>query len=123
MCSILLIDDEKGILFLIREVLTKFGHRVEIAADGYEGIQKFNDGDFDMVITDMCMPGIDGRGVVQHIRNSHNRSIPVVGISGTPWLLQSDEFDMILLKPFSLQKLIDSITSLINLPLKEAAKA
>jgi CheY-like chemotaxis protein len=123
MCSILLIDDDKGILFLIREVLTKFGHCVEVAMDGYEGIQKFDDSSFDIVITDMCMPGMDGRGVLEHIRNSPNRSTPVIGISGTPWLLRNEDFDMVLLKPFALQKLIDSVTSLTNLPLKEAAGA
>ena len=123
MCSILIIDDDKGILFLIREVLTKFGHCVEVAMDGYEGIQKFDDSSFDIVITDMCMPGMDGRGVLEHIRNSPKRSTPVIGISGTPWLLRNEDFDMVLLKPFALQKLIESVTSLINLPLKEAAGA
>jgi len=62
MCSILVIDDEKGILSVIQEVLTQFGHRVEIAEDGSEGIQKLEDGSFDIVITDMRMPGIDGAG-------------------------------------------------------------
>ncbi|MBW2486343.1 MAG: DNA-binding response regulator, partial [Deltaproteobacteria bacterium] len=44
MCTILVIDDEKGILGVIREALTRSGHDVEIALDGIEGIQKFDDG-------------------------------------------------------------------------------
>ena len=76
MCTILVIDDEKGILRVIEEALTKFGHKVELAADGYEGIQKFDDGTYDIVITDLRMPGLDGKGVVQHIRNSQKNSIP-----------------------------------------------
>lgn len=121
MCSILAIDDEKGILSVIREVLTKCGHRVEIAQNGYEGIQKFDDDNFDIVITDMRMPGLDGKGVVKHIRKSQNKSIPVIGISGTPWLLQNNGFDLILPKPFPLKELIDSVSRLIRIPSHTAA--
>ncbi len=121
MCSILVIDDEKGILSVIREVLTKCGHRVEIAQNGYEGIQKFDDDNFDIVITDMRMPGLDGKGVVKHIRKSQNKSIPVIGISGTPWLLQNNGFDLILPKPFPLKELIDSVSRLIRIPSHTAA--
>jgi CheY-like chemotaxis protein len=64
MCTILVIDDEKGILGVIKETLTRFGHNVEIAIDGIEGIQKFDVGRYDMVITDMRMPRLDGKGVV-----------------------------------------------------------
>ena len=84
MCTILVIDDEKCILRVIREALIRFGHNVEIAFDGIEGIKKFDDGSYDMVITDMRMPRLDGKGVVQHIRKSRKNSIPVLGISGTP---------------------------------------
>jgi CheY-like chemotaxis protein len=121
MCSILVIDDEKGILTVIREILTKCGHRVEIAQNGYEGIQKFDDDSFDIVITDMRMPGLDGEGVVKHIRKSQNKSIPVIGISGTPWLLQNNGFDLVLPKPFQLKDLIDSVSRLIQIPTRTAA--
>ena len=116
MSTILVIDDEKGILQIIRQTLTRFGHNVETAEDGKEGIQKFDDGNFDVVITDILMPGIDGNGVVQHIRKSHRQSIPVIAISGTPWQLESNDFDMVLAKPFPLKKLIDSIRSFAPIP-------
>ena len=123
MCSILVIDDEKGILGVLREVLTRFGHRVEIAEDGYEGIEKFDGGSFDIVITDMCMPGLDGEGVVKHIRNSDNHAVPIIGISGTPWFLQNKSFDLILPKPFRLNDVIDSVAQLISIPPKKVANA
>ena len=123
MCAILIIDDEKGILRVLREALTRSGHRVEIAEDGYEGIQKFDDGWFDIVITDMLMPGIDGEGVVRHIRRSRRKTIPVIGISGTPWLLKENSFDIILPKPFPLQELLDSVSRLSTVPSRAAARA
>jgi len=116
MSTILVIDDEKGILQIIRQALTKFGHNVETAEDGKEGIQKFDDGIFDVVITDILMPGIDGNGVVQHIRKSPRQSIPVIAISGTPWQLESNDFDMVLPKPFPLKTLVDSIRSFAPIP-------
>ena len=123
MSTILVIDDEKGILQIIRQALTKFGHHVETAADGQEGIRKFDDGSFDIVITDIRMPGIDGNGVVKHIRNSEKQSIPVIAISGTPWLMESNAFDMVLAKPFPLKKLVESIGSLVAMPPRAAVGA
>ncbi|MGD8332580.1 MAG: response regulator, partial [Desulfobacterales bacterium] len=79
MCTILVIDDEKGILRVIQEALTRYGHQVETALDGVEGIQKFDDGSYDMVITDLRMPGLDGKGVFEHIRASRNNAIPIIG--------------------------------------------
>ena len=112
MCSILVIDDEKNMLNLLQEALTISGHKVEVADNGRRGIQKFDDGRFDIVITDVCMPQLDGRGVVQHIRNSRKKSISIIGISGTPWLLQDIDFDMILPKPFPLDELLAMVKKL-----------
>ena len=113
MSAILVIDDEKGILQVVHEVLTRLGHEVETATDGLEGIRKFGDGNFDLVITDIRMPHIDGHGVVTHIRRSENHSIPVIAISGTPWLVKNDDFDLVLAKPFALAQLVESIHSLV----------
>ena len=76
MGSILVIEDEKGILGLIEAALTRFGHQVETAEDGKEGIRKFDRGSFDMVITDYVMPEVDGEGVLDHIRRSSRHRTP-----------------------------------------------
>jgi len=123
MCTILVIDDEKGILRVIREVLTRSGHAVETALDGIEGIQKFDDGCYDMVITDLRMPGLDGKGVVEHIRASGNNVVPVIGITGTPWQIQDSGFDEVFAKPFPLQDLVESVRRLTQIPLKTAINA
>ena len=123
MSTILVIDDEKGILQLMHQALTKYGHIVETADDGQEGIRKFDDGCFDIVITDIRMPLIDGNGVAAHIRKSEKQSVPVIAISGTPWLLKADNFDMVLPKPFLLKQLIESIRSLAPVPPRAAMSA
>lgn len=112
MLNILVIDDEKQILNMMRLALRRAGFEVEIASGGQEGIQKFEDCQFDMVITDILMPGIDGREVVRHIRNSAKPDTPIIGFSGTPWLIENSELDSVLAKPFSLKDLFNSIQDL-----------
>jgi two-component system response regulator VanR len=120
MSAILVIDDEKGILRIIHQLLTDLGYDVETAANGQEGIQKFDSDRFDIVITDIRMPVIDGHGVVAHIRKSINRFIPVIAMSGTPWLVKDNAFDMVIAKPFSLKKLVESIQSLVPVTTRAA---
>lgn len=115
MDTILVIDDEKGITSLIQEALSMFGYDVEIALDGQEGIQKFESSTYDLVITDICMPGLDGNSVARHIRNSDRKSTPIIGMSGTPWLLDKGDFDMVISKPFPLKMLIESMKKLPNI--------
>ena len=107
--NILVIDDEKTISDAIKIVLSRTGFKVEIASNGREGIQKFNRSRFDLVITDIQMPGLDGRDVVDHIHNSDRPCTPIIGISGSPWLFNNIQFDAVLTKPFRFEDLINSI--------------
>ena len=121
MSTILVIEDEKGLLQIIEQLLTGCGYDVDTAVDGLDGIQKFDEGHYDIVITDIRMPGVDGIGVVEHIRNSNKQSVPVIAITGTPWLLENNNFDMILAKPFPLNQLVESIQSLSLSPVPPQA--
>ena len=118
MCTVLVIDDEQTIVSLLQLALTQFGYNVETAADGREGIQKFDKKFIDIVITDICMPNMDGEGVARHVRNSSRKTTPVVAISGTPWLLEGSDFDKVLTKPFPLKALYDTIEHLASKPHK-----
>ena len=113
MCKILVIDDETAIVDIVKQALGIYGHNVETATNGREGIAKFDSNCFDLVITDICMPDIDGNGVVQHIRGSDKKYIPVIGISGTAWAVKDNSFDTILEKPFPIKTLIDSVQELL----------
>ncbi len=109
MYNILVIDDEKSIVTVLTTALTKFGFNVETATDGLEGIRKFDECNFDLVITDILMPNLDGNGVVRHIRNSERQYTPVIGMSGTPWFLEDGDFNAVLSKPTSIKILIDAV--------------
>ena len=109
MSSVLVIDDEEGITDVIQEALSLYGYDVQTACDGNEGIQKFKDQLFDVVITDIMMPNTDGNSVVRYIRDSNRRMTPIIGMSGTPLLLNDSDFDKVLFKPFPLQSLINTV--------------
>ena len=113
MCKILVIDDEKVIISMIQQMLEMHGHDVHTADDGGEGIQKYDNDCFDLVITDICMPGVDGNSVAKHIRNSDKKYVPVIGMSGTPWTFKDNSFDTIFEKPFQLKALINTVEELI----------
>lgn len=114
MYTVLVIDDEQMIVSLLQLALTKFGYNVEIATDGREGIQKFDKKFIDIVVTDICLPDIDGREVARHVRNSSRNTTPVVAISGTPWMIEDGYFNKILTKPFPIKALFDIIENLIS---------
>ena len=109
MSSVLVVDDEEGITKVIQEALSLSGYDVQTACDGNEGIQKFKDQLFDVVITDIMMPNADGNSVVRYIRASSRRTTPIIGMSGTPLLLNESDFDKVLFKPFPLKSLINAV--------------
>ncbi len=111
---LLVIDDEKTVSELLQETLTEFGYRVATAPGGNEGVRLFNTEDFDLVITDMMMPNMDGNGVARHIRRSRKPHTPIIGISGTPWFLDADQFDSVIPKPFRTQSLVKAVESLLG---------
>ena len=116
MCNVLVIDDERMIRDLLRQALSSLDLTVDTAESALGGITKFDNGAYDLVITDVRMPGMDGRHVVHHIRGSKRDDTPVIGLSGTPLLLQNGGFDAVLDKPFVLQSLIEKVKDLAKLP-------
>ena len=114
MYSVLVIDDEQMIREMLQQALSRIDFAVETAEDASGGIEKFETGIYDLVITDICMPGEDGHRVLNHIRQSKRQETPVIGVSGTPFFLQEDQFDDVLYKPFTLQTLIEKARLLMR---------
>lgn len=112
MGKILVIDDEEQIVLMLAMALSKYGFDVEIATNGVEGIKKFDEECFDLVITDICMPGLGGNDVVKYVRHSEKYFTPVIGITGTPWLREDAYFDAVFTKPFSIEGLVETVSGL-----------
>jgi DNA-binding response OmpR family regulator len=105
-CPILVIDDEQPILDLLSRGLTKKGYTVDTVKTGEQGLQKTEINQYSLIFTDMKMPGLSGEQVLQYLKYIQKSVTPVVGMSGTPWLLDDCEFDAVLPKPFSIKELL-----------------
>ncbi|MCG3149587.1 MAG: Sensor kinase CckA [Verrucomicrobiae bacterium] len=78
---ILLVDDEAILRELFTEYLMQAGHTVVAAADGAAGLEQFQAGPFDLVITDMAMPGLNGEQLAAKIQ-AVAPSTPVILLTG-----------------------------------------
>ena len=81
MADILIIDDEKAIRKALTEILSAEGYRTEEAGDGEEGLKKFKERSYDVVLCDIKMPKLDGIEFLQKATES-NADVPVIMISG-----------------------------------------
>lgn len=87
--KILLVDDEEDLRDIYSQLLTLDSHRVVTAADGREGLVQYLADDFDLVITNQAMPGVNGTHLVRSIRR-HSGDIPIIMLTGFSQSLQSE---------------------------------
>ncbi|HET6721665.1 MAG TPA: sigma-54 dependent transcriptional regulator [Chitinophagaceae bacterium] len=81
MAEILIIDDEKAIRKALMEILSAEGYKTEEAGDGEEGLKKFKEKSYDVVLCDIKMPKLDGIEFLQKATET-NADVPVIMISG-----------------------------------------
>ncbi len=81
MATILIIDDEKAIRKTLVEILGFEGYKIEEAADGEEGLKKFQAANYDVVLCDIKMPKIDGLEFLTKA-TALNADVPIIMISG-----------------------------------------
>lgn len=108
--NILVVDDDAHLLSLLVDTLTSIGYRATGAPGGIEAIEKLNSGLFDLMITDIKMPGIDGITLLKKVRR-HFPKLPVLFITG----VASDDIigraspDGFLAKPFRISHIEELI--------------
>ncbi|HAR45815.1 MAG: two-component system response regulator [Nitrospirae bacterium GWC2_57_13] len=71
--KILVVDDEAGARELFQSILTDEGYEVALAVNGEEALALFKNGAFDLVVTDIKMPVMDGLQLLQEIRNTGSK--------------------------------------------------
>ena len=80
---ILVADDDQVLLRAYARVLTSNGYRVETVADGKSALEAFQKRRFDLVLSDIDMPGLSGLELLEAVRR-HDLDVPVVLVTGTP---------------------------------------
>ncbi len=81
MADILIIDDEKAIRKTLTEILSFEGYKIDEASDGEEGLKRFKEKNYDVVLCDIKMPKIDGIEFLQKAGET-NGDVPIIMISG-----------------------------------------
>ena len=81
MARILVIDDEPYILLMLKKMLEKDGHEVDMALNGMEGIKLFEKNRFDLLITDIIMPEKEGLEIIMELKKE-NPGLKIIAISG-----------------------------------------
>ena len=115
--SILVIEDDSSIQELIVEFLSSQGFKVDFANDGFEGISKFKQGNYDFIILDIMMPNLDGYSVCKMIRQSS--TVPIIFLSALNeeenqvkgFELECDDY---ITKPFSFNLLIKRVEAVLR---------
>jgi len=116
--KILLVEDEPKTAEYIKIGLTENGFDVELAANGQKALQEVISKPYDLLITDIIMPGMDGRELVKEVRKT-NQEIPVLMLTAlgtTEEIVVGFETgaDDYLVKPFEFKELLVRIKSLLK---------
>ena len=113
---ILIIDDDDLVRATLSRILIAESYVVIEAMDGNEGLKKYQDGEIDLVITDILMPEKEGIETIKELRNSGGKA-KIIEISGGKMYLRMAEklgADGILAKPIRRQELLAKIEEVLK---------
>ena len=112
---VLVIDDEPFVRETLEEILRQQHHEVVAADDGVTGLARFRAGTFDLVMTDLAMPGMSGWQVARAVK-SVRPEVPVVLVTGWGVEVEVDELqthgvDRVMTKPFRFEDVQEVVAS------------
>ncbi len=115
---LLVIEDEVKLAHYLHKGLSENGHVVDLAHDGIEGRRLATGGDYDLVLLDVMLPGVDGFGVLQAIRHE-KRSLPVLMLTARDRVEDrvrglEQGADDYLVKPFAFSELLARVGALLR---------
>ena len=121
MAKILVIDDEPSILLMIKKMLEKEGHEVDLALNGRDGTELFENIKPAMVITDIIMPEKEGLETILELRKK-NPGLKIIAISGGGRISPEGYLpgakllgaDMVFQKPLVPKEFISAVSKLLN---------
>ncbi|MET0262637.1 MAG: response regulator [Rariglobus sp.] len=116
---ILVVDDDELFRTMLRAMLEQLGHTVTEASDGRHALEVYQAAEFDLVLTDLIMPGKEGIETILALRKI-NREVKIIAMSGGGRVTSMDYLDIarqvgakrLLKKPFTQRELQVTIQSL-----------
>lgn len=121
MAKILVLDDEASIVLMIKKMLEKAGHEVEIALNGKDGMILFEQNKPDLLITDIIMPEKEGLETIFELRQKYP-DLKIIAISGGGRISPEGYLpgakllgaDMVFQKPLDQKEFVQAVATLLN---------
>lgn len=121
MKRILLVDDDEDFRRLLRETLETAGYYIETAAEGAEALKLYQRHIFDLVVTDIIMPGKEGLETIVELHGL-NPALKIIAMSGGGCLEADGYLEMAhelgasktIAKPFTPDEILESVAGLLN---------
>ncbi len=116
--TILYIEDDEDMLVVVSDMLESMFKKVDIATNGEEALVKFNEDTYDLIITDIIMPKMNGIELIEHVRQK-NRFIPILILSAfndTEHFLKTIKLgiDGYLLKPLEFNQFMKTLVKVVE---------
>ena len=117
---VLVVDDEESILALLRDVLVADGHRVDTARNGEEALTHLVEHGYDLLITDIKMPGMGGQALYQRVKQMDSELAKnTVFITGDTVSAETRNFlqrvqNVCLAKPFKIREVTETLNRLLG---------
>ena len=116
--SILVVEDEEGVRTILKDILVDGGYKVEVAPNGKKGIKLFQEKKFNLVLTDLGMPGMSGWQVAEEIKKMNGKT-KVALVTGWEVDLNNNELrkcgvDLVINKPFQMDQILGSVREMME---------
>jgi DNA-binding response OmpR family regulator len=118
--NILIVDDEAGILELLKNYLTIHGYDVHVTTNGYRALDLLKTLSVDLIITDIVMSGMDGIEFISELRKE-KIDVKIIAMSGGDRVLKQSVYldiaqisgaDAVISKPFDLEEVLETVRKL-----------
>ena len=121
MCKVLVIDDDKDLLDIVKSLLTKRGFDVETDDNWQNGFEKIREFEPQIILLDVFLSGIDGLDICKQLKSNPLTShIPIVIFSAYPRIAESAIYeydaDDFIAKPFEVNDLVAKMHSVLSQP-------
>ena len=117
---ILVVDDDRAIRDILSESLSFMGFTVVVARSGNEGLDLFLKDRFDLVLTDLGMPGRDGWDLAFHVKDrAPNTTVVLITGQQKEEVTKSDKgdrVDFVMFKPFRLKEMQKTVHRMLGAP-------
>lgn len=113
-CTVLYVEDEASVREQTRLILADFVEEIAIAQNGKEGLEMALAREYDLIITDIMMPEMDGIAMAKALRKEHHKDVPIIittAFTETEYLLEAIKLQVegFITKPINIKDLINTI--------------